>query len=584
VSNFFFSFFFSHKKVAIRFSWLQVRFPPDFFVFFFPRKKKTRSPQFSFSSNMSDDDDLEAYVGSLMRRMNTLKRSARLTDATGENWQQALHHDRLARRFAESDERVALRNVRVDGAKHTKESLIEYYLQPLMGAQTFEELASALVTFEQDMRSLDLFESVDVELDIDVDESNSIFTAQSHGFLFTRQQELQESEASQESDHDIVDDENHYRDVLPLSCHVHISERQNRKKLSIGGSTGGSGGASLGDAGAELTGRLLNVWGGGETLQASGSMSTGKSSNFSVSLSKPLLVGKEYGKSDAVSVELYRNVDNFEATRGFSARRSGILAQYMLGRRHTFGWTGELCENTPAFAAAGGGERGAASLSVREQAGKSVMSALNYAYRVDSRDSKLDPTCGGAFQWHTRVAGLLGSVRHVSNRVNAQYHWTLPGSVVASVLGRAGWLQPLGGTRRRAAQSRINDRFFLGDPASVHGFAADGVGPRDGSDSLGSDMFACAALHLSAPLPSSVPEWIRVQAFGQVATAAHCSIAGRVPMVAQLASSPRATVGAGVVINLLSQARLEFNVLFAHRAQPSDVPVRWEIGLAADWQ
>jgi outer membrane protein insertion porin family len=67
---------------------------------------------------------------------------------------------------------------------------------------------------------------------------------------------------------------------------------------------------------------------------------------------------------------------------------------------------------------------------------------------------------------------------------------------------RAGVLYPLPlGFGSKSQPSRINDRFQLGGPTDVRGFKLSGLGPRDGSDALGGDVYAAASAALLFPLP-----------------------------------------------------------------------------------
>ncbi|KAL8710196.1 MAG: hypothetical protein Q9225_007327 [Loekoesia sp. 1 TL-2023] len=72
---------------------------------------------------------------------------------------------------------------------------------------------------------------------------------------------------------------------------------------------------------------------------------------------------------------------------------------------------------------------------------------------------------------------------------------------------------PLGFDSRPQA-SRINDRFQLGGPTDVRGFRLGGLGPRDGDDAVGGDVYAAGSANLLMPLPRLGPEKpFRIQAF-----------------------------------------------------------------------
>jgi outer membrane protein insertion porin family len=80
---------------------------------------------------------------------------------------------------------------------------------------------------------------------------------------------------------------------------------------------------------------------------------------------------------------------------------------------------------------------------------------------------------------------------------------------------RAGLLYPLTlGSNANPSLSRINDRFQLGGPTDVRGFRLSGLGPHDGNDAVGGDVYAAGSANLFIPLPKVGPEKpLRLQAF-----------------------------------------------------------------------
>jgi outer membrane protein insertion porin family len=62
--------------------------------------------------------------------------------------------------------------------------------------------------------------------------------------------------------------------------------------------------------------------------------------------------------------------------------------------------------------------------------------------------------------------------------------------------------------------SRINDRFQLGGPTDIRGFKISGLGPRDGPDALGGDVYYAASANLLMPLPRAGKDTpLRLQLF-----------------------------------------------------------------------
>ena len=153
-----------------------------------------------------------------------------------------------------------------------------------------------------------------------------------------------------------------------------------------------------------------------------------------------------------------------------------------------------------------------ASPTVRGDAGDSVKSSLIHTWVKDQRDNPQLPTRGYFNKTTLELAGwgpLQGDVAFGKAEVEAQgaIPVPIPGiqgeSGVSLTTGlRAGLLYPLPlGTESESKPSRINDRFQLGGPTDVRGFRLSGLGPRDGVDALGGDIYAAGSANLLFPIP-----------------------------------------------------------------------------------
>ena len=80
---------------------------------------------------------------------------------------------------------------------------------------------------------------------------------------------------------------------------------------------------------------------------------------------------------------------------------------------------------------------------------------------------------------------------------------------------RGGLVYPLVlGGNTTPQQSRINDRFQLGGPTNVRGFRLSGLGPHDGPDAVGGDVYAAGGASLLFPVPKVGKDTpLRFQAF-----------------------------------------------------------------------
>lgn len=161
----------------------------------------------------------------------------------------------------------------------------------------------------------------------------------------------------------------------------------------------------------------------------------------------------------------------------------------------------------------------AASPAVRQDAGDSVKSAIRHTFYRERRDNPQLPQSGYMVRSKLELAGigpLGGDVAFSKSELemSGAIPIPVPGAPEKSGFSigggfKMGMLYPLsqgfniGG---KALPSRINDRFQLGGPTDVRGFVLGGIGPHDGRDSVGGDVFAAGTVNLLMPLPYKGPE------------------------------------------------------------------------------
>ena len=174
------------------------------------------------------------------------------------------------------------------------------------------------------------------------------------------------------------------------------------------------------------------------------------------------------------------------------------------GGRHELGYNGVWRQIT--------GLASNASPTVRGDAGDSVKSSLTHTWIKDRRDNPQLPMKGYLNKSTVELAGwgpLQGDVAFGKAEVEAQGAIPVPVPGIEGESGvslttgfRAGLLYPLPlGAESESKPSRINDRFQLGGPTDVRGFRLSGLGPRDGSDAVGGDVYAAGSANLLFPIP-----------------------------------------------------------------------------------
>jgi len=160
-----------------------------------------------------------------------------------------------------------------------------------------------------------------------------------------------------------------------------------------------------------------------------------------------------------------------------------------------------------------------ASSAVRADAGDSFKSSITHTWINDKRDYPLLPNSGYLMKSVSEVAGwgpLKGDVAFWKSEAESQVAIPFGNTGITLTAGlRGGLLYPLALAGENQAQaSRINDRFQLGGPTNVRGFRIAGLGPRDGPDALGGDIYAAGGASILLPIPRVGKETpLRLQAF-----------------------------------------------------------------------
>lgn len=270
-------------------------------------------------------------------------------------------------------------------------------------------------------------------------------------------------------------------------------------------------GTELGNTEGSAYGSLLwrNIFGGAESLSLNASAGTRTRSSYSAEFSTPI----QSNPNLRFSLEgLASSTEKPWASHEEVLKSGGAKLHWFRdsGDRHQFGYAGAWRQLT--------GLGAGVSPTVRGDAGDSAKSAISYIFQRERRDNPMLPQKGYFVKTTTELAGwgpLGGDVGFSKAEFEASGAVPIPlpgirGSSGVSIGAgfRAGLLYPLplsyglGG----AAPSRINDRFTLGGPTDVRGFSLGGLGPRDGGDALGGDIFAAGSVNMLLPLPRIGPD------------------------------------------------------------------------------
>lgn len=139
-----------------------------------------------------------------------------------------------------------------------------------------------------------------------------------------------------------------------------------------------------------------------------------------------------------------------------------------------------------------------AILAAEETVGGPIGSALGYTYSFDTDYGGLNPNTRFLFRFGQDFAGVGGDVNYFSSNAFAMAETrVLNEEVTLRAIVEGGAISSMGGYN-----TRVTDRFF--GNGKIRGFERNGIGPRDGADALGGNMYAVA--RFEADFPIGLPE------------------------------------------------------------------------------
>ncbi|KAG7447227.1 mitochondrial protein [Guyanagaster necrorhizus] len=373
-----------------------------------------------------------------------------------QKWQE----ERIARRLRGEYESAALylselihnnlstplniHSVRVEGAKNTRGSFLGFLIDPVLLSEPHNDLQSVL------------------------------YAARSIADVLLRTETFSSVETRIE----------HARDELagPRDVNLVFKTRERGRWFVKSATEFGNNEGS-----ASITARILNVFGGAESFEANISAGTTTRKSFQGTLSVPTTSDLNC-RADFTVFGLHRDQTSFascwEVLRGAKAVVRGgkpISGMHELAYGAVFRNIGGL---TPS-----------ASMSIREAAGTTSKSAVSYKYTIDTRDDRVMSTRGMYGKIYQELAGLGGDASFYKAEVESQLSRPLLPGVSGSVALRSGIVWAL------SRPTLFSDRFQLGGPLSVRSFQSNGLGPRDGPDSLGGDIYWSAGLSMISNIP-----------------------------------------------------------------------------------
>ncbi|KAJ7138464.1 surface antigen-domain-containing protein [Mycena crocata] len=419
-------------------------------------------------------------------------------------------------------------SVRVEGAPHTRPSFLKFLIDPLIPPPSAEnDLQTALHTAR---RITDVFNRSDIFRTVDV--------------------KLERATAPLASVHDV--------DL------VFTTKEKGRFFVKSSTEVGNNEGS------ASIVARLRNVFGGAETFEANLSLGTTTRKAFNATFAAPLTSNLHtYGEMHLFGLE--RDHSSFAScTEGLRGAKALVRSGYLASGMHEFAYEAALRHI--------GGLKPDASLSIREAAGTTVKSSVSHTYVLDSRNDRLRPTQGFYLKTAHEIAGLGGDASFLKSETHAQVSRPVFPGVSVSLAARSGLLWGLKGP------TMFPDKFQLGGPASIRSFRPNAMGPRDGSDSLGGELYWSTGLSVISHIPTK-EEWpVKTHAWVNAGRLDDLdksrSLASN---IGDTLSKPSVSVGIGLIYNF-DPARIELNFGVPLLASKSDGSRRgFQVGLGLEF-
>ncbi|HWP56334.1 MAG TPA: outer membrane protein assembly factor BamA [Candidatus Acidoferrales bacterium] len=243
--------------------------------------------------------------------------------------------------------------------------------------------------------------------------------------------------------------------------------------------------------------------------------------DFIVNFTEPYFRGRPV----AVGIDAFntlREYNEFTSKRlGFAVRTSYLLKHatipFIKPGRRSVGYEGEevAYDDPPTFldyTRAGisygltretiGDIEDTAALTIKDQEGTTLTSAVTPSLSYDSRDHFFAPTKGAISSLSLKIAGLGGDSRFLKADLGGRWYYPLlkdpnwGGTYTLAVGGALGYGIGYGGTTNLP----LFERYFPGGINSVRGFQDRSLGPREGDDSIGGDKQAILNFEILFPI------------------------------------------------------------------------------------
>ncbi|KAG4306325.1 hypothetical protein PORY_000313 [Pneumocystis oryctolagi] len=412
---------------------------------------------------------------------------------------------------------VNISSIRVIGAHNVRQSFLKKVLFPLENNNAADTLTSTLLSIKNRASQLEKF-GIFEKISITIDQASSPLAR---------------------------------KDDIDVIFHV-------KEKPRLWARTGTD--LSNGEGSAYGSINIRNAFGGAENIQANIAFGTHTRSAFETKITTPI------NSNPDSQFEL--SIFNISRDNYFYASHEELLK----GCIARFIWLSNLGLHDVSYNAIWRQINSLslnASPTIRLSAGNSFKSSITHTLTIDTRNDSLLPSSGFLFRTLQEVSSsiVLGSDTSFIKTETEFSKATLLSSLKQIILNNTIRMGVLWGLDRKG--TKINDRFYLGGATNVRGFYYNGLGPRDGNDAIGGDIYLASNTSIITPIPK-LKQWpLKFQTFINTSSLLLLDKENLKETVSELIYKPSIAAGIGLIY-CHTIARLELNFCLPIATRVSD--------------
>ncbi|CCJ28547.1 unnamed protein product, partial [Pneumocystis jirovecii] len=210
-----------------------------------------------------------------------------------------------------------------------------------------------------------------------------------------------------------------------------------------------------------------------------------------------------------------------------------------------------------------------ASPTIKLSSGNSFKSSIAHTLTIDTRNNSLLPSSGFLFRTMQEIASstILSSDTSFVKIETEFSKATLLSCIQQIILNNTIKMGILWGLDKKSI--KVNDRFYLGGATNVRGFYYNGLGPHDGNDAIGGDIYMASNTSIITSIPKFKHWPLKLQTFVNTSSLLLLNEENFKDTVSELICKPSIAAGIGLIY-CHTIARLELNFCLPIATRISD--------------